>query len=129
MTTPVDGWAVTPVTAFGCVTPLTGALVGFPFAPLIVGLFGLIGWLGLVGMDGVPGVKEEEDGTPAEGVVPVPVGAVVAPGALGVETPAPDVPPAAVPAAAWPSAGRETAANIQTKLVIFVITHRRSQFY
>jgi hypothetical protein len=121
---------VTPVTALGCVIPLTGALVGLPFTPLAVGLFGLIGWLGLVGMTGVPGVTAEEAGSPAEGVVPVPLGAVVAPGAVGVETPAPEVPPAAVPpdvpAAAWPSTGREAVANRQNKPVIFLINHRRS---
>ena len=123
---------MTPVTAFGCVIPLTEPLVGLPFTPFAVGLFGLIGWLGLVGMTGVPGVMEEEFGTPAEGVVPVPVGAVVAPGAVGVETPAPDVPPVAeppdVPAPAWAQSGIEAVASKQTKPVILIITYRCSQF-
>jgi hypothetical protein len=87
----------------GC-WPAEGAMaVGFPFAPLAVGLFGLIGRLdplgilfellgipvGLFGLR-VPGVP----GNPAEGVVPLPDGAVVAP-EEGAAVPG-EGPPAAV---------------------------------
>ena len=71
-----------PLAAFGCVIPLTEPAVGLPLAPLTVGLFGLIGRLGPVGIAGAPGpLMLDALGVPAEGVVPVPDGAVVAPGA------------------------------------------------
>jgi hypothetical protein len=115
---------VLPAAWFGCVVLLTGAEVGLPFTPLAVGLFGLIGWLGPVGIAGAPGVPTvDELGEVAEGVTPVPAGAVVA-----APVPAEAGPPA-VPAAACAKSGREAAVNRQRKLVICFIKDRRSQFY
>ena len=105
--------------------------VGLLFAPPMVGLFGLIGCVGPVGMAPgvvpvtpgllgliVPGVP----GSPADGVVPVPLGAVVAP----LEGAA--VPGDAQPAAVLAESGRTAMESKQRKLVIVFISKSRPEF-
>jgi hypothetical protein len=86
-----------------------------------------MGWLGLVGITGVFGVPRLGDvGIPAEGVVPVPLGAVVAPGAVGLETPAPEAPVPVPAPPTWAQTGKAAAVSKQIKPVIFLINYRRS---
>jgi hypothetical protein len=115
------------------VLALGALIVGFPFAPLAVGLFGLIGWLGPVGMAGEVGwIGLDEFGVPSDGVVPVEGGAVVAPGAAGLVTP--PAPPAGLAPGPVPlgapvvCAQSEPAVSInkQAKPDIFFISQSRS---
>jgi hypothetical protein len=123
--------------------------VGFPFTPLSVGLFGLMA-RPLVGID--PGPFGAAPGfsvpvvpavplTPAEGVVPVPAGDVVAlveaPAAVPVLGPVwvelgdPEVPGEAAPppVAVWAKTGTAASAKIGMSLLNFFITQSRPEFY
>jgi hypothetical protein len=109
-------------------------VVGFPFAPLIVGLLGLMGRLGLVGMAGPVGWMTLGEFGVTPGAVPVLGGAVVAPGADGLVMPAglplgaAGAPPAAA-AAAWTQSALEVKIKRPIKAGGFFITQSRSQFH
>ena len=120
------------VVVYAGICPLRGPVaVGFPFTPLAVGLFGLMGRLGPFGMPvgllgtpvglfglNAPGVPV----TPAEGVVPEPEGAVVAPVEGDV------VPAAAPPAAVWAATGKAAIESVQKSSGMIFIPQSRSQF-